>query len=225
MVTVGRVGSVALLDDNTLLGERVFEPARGHGGRLLPEIDRLLTDTGIGVREVDLFAACAGPGSFTGVRVGLATASSLAWATGKPATGINTLDVLAQNECGQAGYISPVLDARRSEVYAALHRMDESGLSCVIGPKVMPAEQWIQRAATETEGGSVRYLGSGVAAYPEWFGTAPADHRVRAAALAEIAASHEPDHRSPAQPLYVRPSHAEIKFGAAPAHDPMTGVD
>ena len=114
MVTSGRVGSAALIQGDTCLGERVFEPPRGHGDTLLPQVDSLLTTAGLSVKDVDLFAACAGPGSFTGVRVGLSVATALAWAVSKPVTAINTLEVLAYNGRDQNGLVSVVLDARRS---------------------------------------------------------------------------------------------------------------
>ncbi len=222
--TSGRIGSVALARDSKLLVERFFEPARGHGGRLLAEIDEVLRSEGPAPGDVDLFAACAGPGSFTGVRVGLATVNALAWSLGRPVTAFDSLAVLARNV--SMGFAAPVLDARKGEVYGALYEVTDDGFQEVIASSVSEPRAWRDRVSSAAK--DVTWLGSGVAAYPDVFEDGGVDHRVRAsqlALLAEAAYHRDPAALPTAAPRYIRPSEAEVKFGPAPAHDPMRRVD
>ncbi len=227
--TSGRVGSVAIRRDGTLVAERFSEPARGHGGRILAEIDALLGELDIALDQVDLFAAGAGPGSFTGVRVGLATVTSLAWALGRPATAVDTLQALAGNGIDAGGLIAPVIDARKQEVYGALYRRQDGGLTCVLQASVASPASWAAAVAEAACGETVRWLGSGTDAYPDVFSASELDPRTRGARVAELAEALFQKHGAgglPAPvPRYVRPSEAEVKFGAAPAHAAVTALD
>ena len=114
-------GSVALLAARTLLGEVNLETPATHSVRLFPSIDFLLRAHGMTVRDIEGFAVAAGPGSFTGIRIGLGAVKSLALASGKPAVAVSTLAALAAKLAGPCpGLACPVLDARKGQVYAAL---------------------------------------------------------------------------------------------------------
>ena len=121
--------SVALTDGERLLGEILIENGNTHSETLLPMVEELLRKFSLSPKDIDLFACTAGPGSFTGVRIGVATVKGLAFASGKPCIGVSTLDSLAYNLCGfGAGYengviVSPVMNARRAQVYNALFRV------------------------------------------------------------------------------------------------------
>lgn len=121
--------SVALTRGEKLLGELLIENGNTHSETLLPMIEELLRRFSLSPRDIDLFACTAGPGSFTGVRIGVATIKGLAFASNKPCIGVSTLDSLAYNLCGfGAGFengviVSPVMNARRSQVYNALFRV------------------------------------------------------------------------------------------------------
>ena len=121
--------SVALCDSETLLGEITIANGNTHSENLLPMVEELLQKFKMTPRNIDLFACTAGPGSFTGVRIGAATVKGLAFASGKPCIGVSTMDSLAYNLCGfGAGYpdgiiVSPIMNARRSQVYNALFRV------------------------------------------------------------------------------------------------------
>ena len=221
--------SVALRRDGALVCERFRGSSRGHGGTLLHEVHSLLSEAQIALEEVDLFVASSGPGAFTGVRVGLATVTALAWALKKPVTAVDTLSALALNGRSSGDWVSPVLDARKSEVYGALFRWDEGGLDCVLPASVMPPDRWQERVAREALERPVRFLGTGVQAYPDSFPPSSLDPRVHAAALTALAEDlwqrHGPTGLPPAVPRYVRPSEAEIKFGPAPEHDPVRAAN
>lgn len=115
-------GGVALLMGESLVAETTLSVSVQHAERLMPAIDRLLSDSGVSLGEVDLLAVAAGPGSFTGLRVGLAAVQGLAAATGKRAVGVSTLQALALAGSHFKGTVVPLLDARRGQVYAAAFR-------------------------------------------------------------------------------------------------------
>ena len=121
--------SVALCDDERLLGEILIENGNTHSENLLPMVEELLNKFSMTPKDVDLFACTAGPGSFTGVRIGVATVKGLAFGTNKPCIGVSTLSSLARNLTGfgegfeNGAIVAPVMNARRMQVYNALFRV------------------------------------------------------------------------------------------------------
>lgn len=122
------VASVALTDDERLLGETTVDNGNTHSETLLPMIEELLRRFSLSPSDVELYACTAGPGSFTGVRIGVSTVKGLAFATRTPCVGVSTLASLAQNLVGLGDstpvIVSPVMNARRSQVYNALFRVN-----------------------------------------------------------------------------------------------------
>lgn len=114
--------SVALCDGERLLGEITLNNGNTHSETLLPMAEFLLSQSNRTVKDVDLFAVSAGPGSFTGVRIGVATVKGLAFSTGKPCFGVSTLEALAYNLNVLDGIVVPVMNARRGQVYTAIFR-------------------------------------------------------------------------------------------------------
>lgn len=114
-------GSVALLEDRRLLGEIAGESGATHSARLLGAVDHLLRSEGLTIADIGAFAVAAGPGSFTGIRIGLSTIKALAFSSGKPVVPVSSLRALAL-KLALAGVplVCPVLDAKKGEVYAAL---------------------------------------------------------------------------------------------------------
>ncbi len=119
--------SAAVVEDRYILGESSFTTRQGHMERLLPVVDQVLSGLGITLREIDALAVAVGPGSFTSLRVGMATAKALAHALRKPLTGVPTLDALALGLHGTPGLICPVLTARAQEVYASFYVSEQAG--------------------------------------------------------------------------------------------------
>lgn len=126
------VASVALCEDDRLLGEYTVNNGNTHSETLLPMVESLLNFFGLDADGIDLFAASAGPGSFTGVRIGAATVKGLAFHTQKPCIGVSTLEALAYNLNGINGLICPVMNARRKQVYTALFRCKDGVLTRLI---------------------------------------------------------------------------------------------
>lgn len=112
--------SVALLRDGKLLAQSTQCTALTHSATLLPMAEDLLKNCGMKLSEVDCFAVSRGPGSFTGIRIGIATVKGLSWAADKPCIGVSTLEAMAWHGVSAGGLICPVMDARRSQVYNAL---------------------------------------------------------------------------------------------------------
>lgn len=115
-------GSVALVEEERLLGEMTLSVSVQHSERLMPAIADLLTHSGVPLASVDLFAVSAGPGSFTGLRIGVACAQGLAASIGKPLVGVPTLQALAMNGLHFPGLVVPLLNAYRGEVYRGLYQ-------------------------------------------------------------------------------------------------------
>lgn len=118
--TSGPLASVALLQDGEVQGMKVSEFEAATSETLMPMIDGLVRDTGIELETVDAIAVSAGPGSFTGLRIGSATAKGLGMALNKPIAHIPTLHGMAYNLLGSQGFIVPMIDARRGRVYTGI---------------------------------------------------------------------------------------------------------
>jgi tRNA threonylcarbamoyladenosine biosynthesis protein TsaB len=137
--TTSEVGSIALTEANFVVEEAVLHAPEGFGHVLFGHIERLLEKNGVTVHQMECFAAASGPGSFTGVRVGLAAVKGLAEATGKRVVAVSNLRALAF--FGSAPLRATVIDARRGEVYAAVYN---SRLELVMPEVVVKLEAWLQ---------------------------------------------------------------------------------
>ncbi len=115
-------GSVALMDKERLIAEYTLNLKETHTSRLMPAMDRVLKDASLTMKDIDGIAVSLGPGSFTGLRIGIATAKGLAQGLNIPIVGIPTLDGLAFNLFHCKDLICPILDARKGEVYSALYK-------------------------------------------------------------------------------------------------------
>lgn len=119
-------GSVAICRDKELLCEFTLNVGITHSQTLLPMVEASLKMCGLNVSDIDLFACDEGPGSFTGVRIGVATIKGLAFNSNKPCIGVSTLEALAQNLAGFEGIACPVMNARRGQVYNALFEVNNN---------------------------------------------------------------------------------------------------
>lgn len=157
-------GSVALLEGETLLGEVSVESAATHSARLFRSIDFLAGALARDVRAVDGFAVAAGPGSFTGIRIGLGAVKSLAFASGKLIAPVSTLLALAEKLAADGGarLVCPLLDAKKGEIYAGLFEVRGGGLAEVLPQGAYdPGEFFARLPDRET----IAFAGSGLAVY------------------------------------------------------------
>lgn len=206
------VASVALVTDDVLTGEYTVNFKKTHSQTLLPMIDEMARLLELDLHEIDAIAVSGGPGSFTGLRIGSATAKGLGLALEKPLIHVPTVDAMAYNLYGCASLICPIMDARRNQVYTGLYRFARE-FEVVEAETPMSVETLIDRL--NEQGEPVIFLGDGVPAYEAVlregltvpFGFAPAHcNRQRAAAVAalgavyydrgqiETAADHRPDY-------------------------------
>lgn len=116
------VAGVSIVDENRLIGELTVNYQKTHSEKLLTAIDHLLQDVGLGIDDMNAFGVVSGPGSFTGLRIGMATAKGFAQALNKPMVTVSTLESLAHNLNYATGLVCPILDAQRNQVYSAIYR-------------------------------------------------------------------------------------------------------
>ncbi|MFP5212788.1 MAG: tRNA (adenosine(37)-N6)-threonylcarbamoyltransferase complex dimerization subunit type 1 TsaB [Acidobacteriota bacterium] len=219
--TTSTSGSVAMVDGERVVAEWSLHATATHNRRLLRTVDLLLKDAGWSVDRIDCFAATRGPGSFTGIRIGLTTMKTLAWSLGKRYVAAASLDVLAA-PLGFANLpVCALIDARKKEVYCALYQPDGRGnLTRSSDYLVIPPER-----VTELIKGPTIVCGDGWMLYRDQLRGELGDravevpspfHDIRASFLAEAARlrllSGDTDDPMTSTPLYVRPSEAEMLF-------------
>ena len=119
-----KAASVALVRDGDLISQYSQYSGLTQSRTLLPNAEDMLKNAELSLNKVDIFAVAHGPGSFTGIRIGVSTVKGLAWASDKPCVGVSTLEAMAWHGLSAGGYICPVMDARRSQVYNALFKIE-----------------------------------------------------------------------------------------------------
>ncbi len=155
------VFSVALSAGKQLLGEASGDAGHLTAARLVPALQNLFVDCALTPQDLDGFAVTIGPGSFTGIRVGIAFIKGLAFATDKPVVGLSALELLAMNARDSGLPVCPLFDARRSEIYGGLYSF-AGGAETIIADMVSPPEKFI--AMLE---GRTLFLGDGAVRYKE----------------------------------------------------------
>lgn len=216
------LASIAVTTESSVLSELAFTCQRSLSNRLIQEIDHLLTLAECSISDIDLFGVSLGPGSFTGVRCGVATIQGLGLTTGKPCVGFSSLAMLAMNFSFAQIPVCTLLDARKNEVYAALYDCSENLPKPRIADCVMPIEKFI-RQVLETTDTPVIIAGEGGVRYHDTLvsilGTRacfPSLHKnsVKPSAGAFLAHAtylqHGACERHLLVPHYIRPSDAEI---------------
>ncbi len=210
--------SVAILVDGTIAIEKE-SGVNSHSELLLPLIDDCLKATGLALDDLQTIAVGAGPGSFTGLRIGMATVKGLCFAMGLSLTPVSSLAALAfdLNSDDDDTLLIPVLDARRSEIYAGFYHRVGATLESKGEERVLPPEGLAELVA-EHNAASVLLCGDGATKYKELLeAIGPMDFRSRqtpsASAVAQLAQHMSPLERiSTAAPTYVRLPEAQIKF-------------
>ena len=216
----GLVASAAIATEQTLLAEYTVNFKKTHSQTLLPMVNEIVEMLGLDLKEIDAIAVSAGPGSFTGLRIGSATAKGLGLALNKPIIPVPTTQGIAANLYGAEGLLCPLMDARRNQVYTGLYRYNRNGFEIVEDQMAVLVDEIIEKV--NAHGEPVTYLGDGVEAFASVlqekttvpYSFAPLHcSKQRAGALAaravmlyqegkyETAAEHEPD--------YLRLSQAE----------------
>jgi len=218
--TATRTGGVAIASEGGVLAEYTLNIEVTHSERLMSTVDRVLKDTGLSISNIDGFGVSIGPGSFTGLRIGLSTVKGLAFTTGKPVAAVPTLKALAWNTPHSRYPVCPLLDAKKKEVYAALYRYDGRELVQDLPEMVLPLAELADRVAGEVlfsgEGarlfaGDIERLFAGRAHLAPLSATVPSAASVAEIALDMIRAGRHtgPDDLSP---MYIRRPEAELAW-------------
>lgn len=218
--TATLAGSVAVLEDDRLLFEQTLYARTPHTERLLSALDDALRALSLSLGDLNGIAVGIGPGSFTGLRIGVTTAKSLAYSLRAPVVGIPTLDALAANCWGATTLICPLLDARKREVYAALYRNRDGRIERV-SDYVVTAPDAMFHEVHEP----VLLLGEGAAAYRSQLEAALGDracfadavhNTLRGSLIAQLGRQRllrgDYDDAFTLAPLYVRKSDAELHW-------------
>ena len=210
-----KAASVALVRDGRLVSQYSQCSGLTHSRTLLPMAEDLLKNAELRLQDVDLFAVAHGPGSFTGIRIGVSTVKGLAWACDKPCVGVSTLEAMAWHGLAAGGLICPVMDARRSQVYTALFRVEEGQPLRLTEDRPLSLEELGDRLR---ERGEVPFLvGDGAALTAAWLEKAGLPFRMApenllwqsAWGVAMAARDKQPGDSQSLLPVYLRLSQAE----------------
>ncbi len=222
-------GSVALGRGETLVAESLLNVHSTHSEKLLQQVDLLLAESGWSLADLDLLAAVTGPGSFTGLRIGIATVKGLDQVLRKPVVSISSLQAVAMNlpVCGIP--VCAFLDARKKEVYCQVFEWHADGPVAIEAARVLPPEQLLRKLQ-----GPIALVGDGVPLYRNTIDRFLADralippapaHQLRASAAAWLALQAWRRGRvqdaSEMLPIYIRPSDAEMNLTAKQCVQPQ----
>ncbi len=212
--------ALGIIEEDKVLSEIRFNAGQTHAQILLPNIEKILKDSSLQLEDLDGIALSIGPGSFTGLRIGLATAKGLCFASGKPLLSVSTLDGLVYFNRSLPYPLVPVLDAKKNEVYSAVYNTREGVLERISDYWVLSAEKLVAKIPEE-----VIFLGSGLevfrdrlkelcgekAHFLEGERNLPSGSSIAFLGLEKFKRSEFEDLEK-AEPLYLRSSEAELKF-------------
>lgn len=236
--TTTPAGSVAIVDDDGVLVEEIGDPAKSHTERLPGDILRALERSGVAVGDVDIFAIAAGPGTFTGLRIGIATIQGLAFVNGKrvvPVSALAALAAAARRDEPAARIIGAWMDARRHDVFSALYKasdqspFDPEGLieieSAAVGDPAATLRRWESAGSTPDVlvGDGAIVFAAGVPAQISTLGQLPLAAVIGQMALARARAG-ETVAPAAVQPLYIRRPDVEILRDARRPSDDTEGL-
>ncbi len=160
--TSALTATAAILSKDMLTGEINTTTKLTHSQTIMPMIDELLKKVSLDITDIDLFACSEGPGSFTGLRIGIGTIKGLAYGLGKPVVGVSTLEALAHNIDVTELIICPIMDARRGQVYNGLYRYNGYMLECITEPRALSIEELCEELTEKTI-----FVGDGVNVHKE----------------------------------------------------------
>jgi tRNA threonylcarbamoyladenosine biosynthesis protein TsaB len=218
--TATRAGSIAIMDESAFIGEVRLDVSIAHAERVMDSITWLLKSSDITIEEIGAFGVSIGPGSFTGLRIGLSTIKGLSFSVKKPIVPVPTLDALARRLPFCRHYICPMLDARKNEVYAALYKWEDNLCRKIVPETAIAPEELMK----EMKGPTV-FLGDGAITYKDLIADRMGSDAIypassimspAASSVAEIALEMLKDGMDVdpvgLTPFYIRKSEAEINW-------------
>ena len=208
--------SVAIADGGIMMGEYIIRNQRKHSQNIMMMTERLFDDLGMDISDIDIFAVTSGPGSFTGLRIGISSVRAFAQAMKKPVAAVNTLEALAYNFPLSDAVIVPMLDARRDEVFTASYSFNNGEAEEVMPPCVMTISELCEKFRNS----KVIFTGDGAIIHKDelkGFTLAPLNlSETRASSLAlaayKKAEKNELCDYNHVSPMYLRKSQAEREY-------------
>lgn len=161
-----KVATVALLKDDILMAEYVLNDKREHSVLLMPMIENILKESNLTIDDIDAYVVSKGPGSFTGLRIGMATIKGMSFGSNKPYISLSSLDALAYSVSSFNGIICPIMDALRTNVYTGLYKNENGSLETIMDPTPMELEDLISLLKEKNE--PVIFTGDGLTKHKEF---------------------------------------------------------
>ena len=234
--TSSLVASVAILTDDIITAEYSMNHKITHSQTLMPMIDEIIRRTDTEIKDFDAIAVSAGPGSFTGLRIGSATAKGLGQALNIPLIHVPTLDAMAYNAYGFDGIVCPIMDARRSQVYTGIYSFEGENMEIHFENSAISIEDLVGKLNLMNR--KVMFIGDGIPVFMDFIKEkanfeccfAPANmNRQRAASVATLGAVYyakgNTEHPQEHLPEYLRESQAERERAERLARDGQDNVN
>ncbi|MDR4938808.1 tRNA (adenosine(37)-N6)-threonylcarbamoyltransferase complex dimerization subunit type 1 TsaB [Rossellomorea marisflavi] len=210
---------VALIDEDKVIGEYMTNVKRNHSLKAMPAVEQLLKDCDTDVKELTKIVVANGPGSYTGVRIGVTLAKTLAWSLDIPLVPVSSLAVLASSGRYFNGYLSPIFDARRGQVYTGLYRFRDGKMENVLEDRNVMLTDWVEELKNYE--GEILFVGNDTGIHAEAIQEALGEkavlapfvsHNPRPSELAYIGMDMEESTAHEVLPNYIRMAEAEVKW-------------
>ncbi|MCQ6277423.1 tRNA (adenosine(37)-N6)-threonylcarbamoyltransferase complex dimerization subunit type 1 TsaB [Bacillus sp. V3B] len=159
---------IALISDEKVIGEYITNMKKNHSIRVMPAIEHLMSDCEMKPADLEKIVVARGPGSYTGVRIGVTIAKTLAWTLNIPLVGVSSLEILAAG-VGRYfnGYISPLFDARRGQIYTGLYQFRNGKLESIVKDQIILSENWTEQLQTYEE--KILFVGTDITLHRDVF--------------------------------------------------------
>lgn len=210
---------VALVKDSTVIGESITYLKKNHSVRAMPTVEALMKECGVAPSELSKIVVAKGPGSYTGVRIGVTIAKTLAWTLSIPISAVSSLETLAANGQYFDGWISPLFDARRGQVYTGLYTFEEGKIKEIKPDQNILLTDWLQEL--KQTGKPVLFLGQDVHLHEESIRSILGEtaviaegafHNPRPSMLAFLGTDRPAEDVHQLVPNYIRLAEAEVKW-------------
>ncbi|WP_338471499.1 tRNA (adenosine(37)-N6)-threonylcarbamoyltransferase complex dimerization subunit type 1 TsaB [Niallia sp. XMNu-256] len=211
---------IALVNEDKVIGEYITNMKKNHSVRVMPGIERLLDDCDMKPADIDKIVVAKGPGSYTGVRIGVTIAKTLAWTLNIPLVGVSSLEVLAAGVGRHFdGYVSPLFDARRGQIYTGLYRFEKGKIQSVMPDQILLSVEWAEQLRELDK--KVLFVGGDIDIHLDGIRQALGDkavaagiteHNPRPAELALLGRDKPAEDIHAFVPNYIRLAEAEAKW-------------
>ncbi|MGE1211956.1 tRNA (adenosine(37)-N6)-threonylcarbamoyltransferase complex dimerization subunit type 1 TsaB [Bacillus sp. FSL K6-2841] len=210
---------IALVKNSTVIGESITYLKKNHSVRAMPTVEALMKECGVAPSELSKIVVAKGPGSYTGVRIGVTIAKTLAWTLSIPISAVSSLETLAANGQYFDGWISPLFDARRGQVYTGLYTFEEGKIQEIKQDQNILLTDWLHEL--KQTGKPVLFLGQDVHLHEESIRSILGEtaviaegafHNPRPSMLAFLGADRPAEDVHQLVPNYIRMAEAEVKW-------------